>query len=112
MSEQIMRDNLLVLAQTFATAKGWALTTVSKLISGNQSLLEGFISGRISPRIKTYFGMVDKLRAEWPKGVKWPVTRDVPRPARVPYREPTKLPARGPGGKFLGKKVYKSRRHT
>ena len=112
MSEQIMRENLLVLAQTYATAKGWALTTVSKQIHGNQHFLQGFIAGNISTSIKTYHRMIDKLRAAWPTGVKWPITRDVPRPTRVAYREPLNLPKRGPGGKFLGKKVPKSRART
>ncbi len=109
MSEQIMRENLLVLAQTYATAKGWALTTVSKQIHGNQHFLEGVVSGNISTTIKTYHLMIDKLRANWPAGVKWPITRDVPRPTRTPYREPLDLPKRGPGGRFLEKKLYKSR---
>lgn len=109
MSEQIMRENLLVLAQTYATERGLALTTVSKQFHGNQSFLEGFISGKISTTVRTYFSMVDKFRAEWPKGLKWPETRSVPRPTRIAYREPTNLPTRGEGGKFLGKKVHKSR---
>lgn len=109
MSEHIMRENLLVVAQTYAAAKGWALTTVSKQIHGNQSFLEGFVSGRISVRIDTYHTMMDKFRAEWPPGAKWPVTRDIPAPKKLPYREPIDLPERGTGGKFLGKKVHKRR---
>lgn len=109
MSEQIMRENLLVLAQTYAIEKGWALTTVSKQIHGNQSFLEDFVAGKISTTLKTYHLMIDRLRDQWPTGLKWPTTREVPRPARVPYRAPVNLPARGPGGKFLGKKLYKRR---
>lgn len=110
MSERIMRENLLVLAQTYAIAKGWALTTVSKQIHGNQSFLEDYVAGNISTTIRTYHVMLDRLREHWPKGIKWPATRDVPRPTRVPYRAPANPPPRGPGGRFLGKKVYKSRR--
>ncbi len=110
MSEQIMRDNLLVLAQTYANAKGWALTTVSKQIHGNQHFLEGFVAGEISVTVKTYHGMIDKFRSDWPPGAKWPITRDIPAPKRLPYREPLDLPSRGPGGKFLGKKIPKVRK--
>lgn len=112
MSEEIMQQNLLVLTQTYATAKGLALTTVSKRIHGNQSFIDDFIAGKISTTIKTYFGMIERLRDEWPKGTKWPVTRDIPRPGKVAFRAPVPLPTRGPGGRFLGKKVPKSRSRT
>jgi hypothetical protein len=105
MSEQIMRQNLLVIAQTFATAKGWALATVSKQIHGNQAFLERYLAGEISTTIKTYFVMVDRLREAWPPGTKWPATLDVPRPKRVEYRRPANPTPRGAGGRFLGKKV-------
>jgi len=107
MSEQIMRENLFVIAQTFATAKGLALTTVSKRFHGNQNFLNDYVKGDISTTLKTYFGIIDKLREEWPTGTKWPETRSIPRPTRVAYRAPTDLPPRGDSGKFLGKKVHK-----
>lgn len=104
MSEEIMRANLLVLAQTYADAKGWQLTTVSKQIHGNQYFFRDFIAGKISTTLKTYFQMIDTLRLNWPVGLKWPVTRAIPHPSKVPHRT---LPGRGPGGKFLGKKLSK-----
>lgn len=101
-----MRANLLVLAQTYADAKGWQLTTVSKQIHGNQYFFRDFIAGEISTTLKTYFQMIDKLRLNWPVGLKWPATRAIPHPSKVPHRT---LPARGARGKFLGIKVDKSR---
>ena len=102
MSEQIMRDNLLVLAQTFATAKGWSLVTVSKKIHGNQRFLAEFTDGAVSTTLKTYYQMIDRLRADWPKGTRWPKLRDVPAPGQrtevVPH-------ARDASGKFLGKNI-------
>lgn len=79
MSEKIMRENLLVLAQTFATANGWSLSTVSKQIHGNQAFLAKFLEGEISTTIRTYDQMVDRLRRNWPKKTKWPKTRAIPK---------------------------------
>lgn len=116
MSEEIMRQNLLVLAQRYAegraTARGRpaALTTVSKKIHGNQKFLEKFLDGSVSTTIRMYFAMVEKLRKDWPEGVKWPETRPVPRLNRIPYRPATNQPPRGNNGRFLGKKVHKGSR--
>ncbi len=77
-----MRQNLLVLAQTYANARGWALTTVSKKIHGNQDFLAEFLAGRISTTIRTYYRMVDKLREDWPRGTPWPTTVTIPRPLK------------------------------
>jgi hypothetical protein len=111
MSEQIMRENLLVLAQTYATANGWSLSTVSKMIHGNQAFLSKFLAGEISTTIKTYYGMIEYLRMNWPKGTDWPVTQDIVRPMRrVSTRRD--LPPRDDDGKFLGKKVEKRGAHA
>lgn len=107
MSEKIMRENLFVVAQAYATAKGLALTTVSKQIHGNQHFLSKYIAGEISVQVQTYWLIVDRLRESFPTNASWPDTLDVPRLSRVP-REPSDPPLRGPGGKFLGKKVHKS----
>lgn len=100
-----MRSNLMALAQTFAIAKGWALATVSKRIHGDQAFLERYLQGNGSTTIKTYFTMVDRLRADWPPGVRWPKTVGVPKLTR---KRPTRrLPKRGARGLFLGKKLDK-----
>lgn len=102
MSEQLMRENLLVLAQTYATAKGWSLVTVSKKIHGNQRFLAEFTDGDVSTTLRTYYQMVDRLRADWPKGVKWPKLRDVPAPGQKAEAVPH---PRDETGKFLGKNI-------
>jgi hypothetical protein len=86
MSEQIMRENLLVLAQTYATAKGLSLNTVSKRFHGNQAFLADYLAGKpskkgrpISIAIKTYYDMVNKIRRDWPEGTPWPVTASIPK---------------------------------
>lgn len=79
MSEKIMRENLLVLAQAYADANGWALSTVSKKIHGRSEFLEKFAAGEMSTTIRTYYQMIDKLRADWPRKVPWPETASVPR---------------------------------
>lgn len=102
MSEQIMRENLFVLAQAFADAKGLSLTTVSKRIHGNQRFLEKYLAGEISTTIRIYYQMVRRLREAWPKGTAWPKTRDVPRPTRVDYETQSRsnVRKRGSDGKF------------
>lgn len=109
-SEQIMRQNLVTVAQTFAEAKGWSLSTVSKQIHGNQAFLAEYLVGNVSTTIKTYFLMLSRLRENWPADLAWPETRAVPRPKKLPYREPINLPVRGDLGRFLGKKVHKRAR--
>lgn len=79
MSEDTMRQNLLVLAQTYASARGLALTTVSKQIHGRDDFLALYLKGEMSPTLRTYFVMVNRLRSRWPRGTKWPLTRSVPK---------------------------------
>ena len=85
MSEQIMRENLLVLMQTYATANGLSLSTVSKKFHGNQAFLADYLIGKrskkgrpISVSIRTYYQMVNDVRREWPEGVPWPQTARIP----------------------------------
>ena len=106
-----MRENLLVIAQTYADAKGWSLATVSKQIHGNQSFLTEFMAGNVSCGIGTYEQMLDRLRVNWIAGLAWPKTRDVPAPKRRPYR-PAAETTRGPGGKFLPKRKKKGVRRA
>lgn len=79
MSEELMRQNLLVLAQTYANAKGWSLSTVSKQIHGNQAFLDKFLKGDVTTNLHTYFRMVNRMRREWPAGTKWPQTSPIPK---------------------------------
>lgn len=79
MSEDLMRQNLFALAQAYATAKGWSISTVSKQIHGNQAFLENFLKGEVSPTVRTYFLMINRLRENWPKGLKWPQTSAMPK---------------------------------
>ena len=102
-----MRSNLMVLAQAFADAKGWAMSTVSKRIHGDQAFLERYISEKGSTRIDTYFAMIERFRAEWPTGAPWPKTVEVPKLSRTPHKA---LPERGDSGKFLGKKLDRGSR--
>lgn len=77
MSEVALRDNLITLAQTFATARGLSLTTVSKQIHGKHNFLERYAKGEVSPRVDTYFFMIRHLRRNWPPGVSWPELRPI-----------------------------------
>lgn len=79
MSEKLMRENLLVLAQTYATARGLSLSTVSKQIHGNQGFLARYLDGSISTTIRTYYLMVNRLRKNWPPKTPWPKTAPLPK---------------------------------
>ena len=79
MSEETMRQNLLVLAQTYATAKGLALTTVSKQIHGRDDFLTLYLKGQMSPTVRTYHLVLNRLRSRWPRGTRWPQTRSIPK---------------------------------
>lgn len=77
--EEIMRSNLFAIAQTYATAKKQAMTTVSKNIHGNQNFLAQYLQGEVAPTVKTYFKMVNRFREDWPKGTPWPKTVAIPK---------------------------------
>lgn len=77
MSEDTMRQNLIALAQTYATAKGLAMTTVSKQIHGRDDFLAKYLAGEMSPTVRTYFVMLNRLRNRWPRGTPWPSTRSI-----------------------------------
>jgi hypothetical protein len=72
MSEEIMRQNMLAIAQTYASAKNQALPTVSKAFHGNQAFLGKYLAGEVAPTTETYWRMMDQFRQEWPEGVEWP----------------------------------------
>ena len=74
-----MRENLLVLAQTYASATGASLGAVSKKIHGNHAFLEKFLNGEISTTLSTYFLMINRLRRKWPRKTPWPKTVAVPK---------------------------------
>lgn len=109
MSEKIMRDNFVVLAQAYADATGLALATVSKRIHGKHTFLDNFIAGRASTTLVTYYAMVEKMRATWPKGAKWPATRTVPKLMRTEINDAVrterakKMPKRSESGRFVRK---------
>lgn len=79
MSDELMRQNMAVVAQAYANAKNLALTTVSKRFHGSSSFLTRYIAGASSPTIRQYFAILGRLREDWPKGVKWPRTAPIPR---------------------------------
>lgn len=85
--EDLMRNNLIAIAQRYADARGWSLATVSKEIHGNQAFFAQYLAGRMSPRLDTYFAMIEKFRARWPRGAKWPSTAPIPKLGKnVPER--------------------------
>lgn len=80
--EEMMRNNLIAIAQAYAEAKGQAMTTVSKNIHGNQNFLQQYLVGEVAPTVKTYFAMVNRFRHKWPKGTPWPKTVAIPKLGR------------------------------
>jgi len=72
-----MRSNLRALAYAFARARGHSLTTVSKHIHGSGEFFEKYFNGEGSTRIDTYFLMINRFRARWPKDLPWPEIEEV-----------------------------------
>ncbi len=79
MSEQTMRQNLFVIAQAYAEATRLSITTVSKKIHGNGDFFAGFLNGDLSTGVDTYYLMVNRFRARWPKNTPWPKTSPIPK---------------------------------
>jgi hypothetical protein len=79
MTEQTMRQNLFVIAQAYAEATGLSITTVSKKIHGNGDFFAGFLAGTLSCGVDTYFNLVNRFRARWPKNTPWPKTAGIPK---------------------------------
>jgi hypothetical protein len=72
--EDVMRQNLFAIAQTYASHRGITLSTLSNKIHGNHRFLERYLEGQISTTIRTYFQMINQLRVLWPDGLAWPKT--------------------------------------
>jgi hypothetical protein len=78
MSDSIMRENLMALANAYADATGLSLTTISKRIHGKQSFFAEYGAGKQTLRVNHYWYVIDRFREEWPDGTPWPKTRSIP----------------------------------
>jgi hypothetical protein len=76
-AEDTMRDNLRAIAWAYARENQLSLTTVSKQVHGSGEFFEKYFQGMVSTRVDTYFTMVNRFRARWPKGLPWPATQPV-----------------------------------
>lgn len=74
-----MRQNLFVIAQAYAEATGLSMVTVGKKIHGNGDFFGEFLNGDISCGVNTYYQLVNRFRARWPKGAPWPQTSPIGR---------------------------------
>lgn len=82
MSAEILRDNLLAIAETYGLAKGLSLDQVSKRFYGNVGCFRRFSHDDAAITTVKYYDMVDEFRKKWPDGVSWPRLRDIKRPQK------------------------------
>lgn len=87
MVEEIVRANLLAIVAAFCKATGRSLISVSKEFYGNRDFFAKLSSGTrlivgspsrpggFSISLRKLDMMLDKFRAEWPRGTPWPATR-------------------------------------
>lgn len=77
MSEQIIKENLLAIADAYAKATGFSIATISRQFHGNQAFLGDFKKGERSITVSKMEEMLAAFRAGWPPGAKWPPTRPI-----------------------------------
>jgi hypothetical protein len=73
----VCRDNLLLIADTYAKATGLPLDKVSKRFYGQNNFLSGFKKGNQSITLRKFDELVDKFRKDWPADTPWPHLRAV-----------------------------------
>lgn len=76
--ENRCKRRLMSLARAFAKAEDIPLVTVSRRVHGAAHFLESFERGEVTVTLSKYDEMVTTFRRSWPKGIKWPVRRNVP----------------------------------
>lgn len=70
---------LLALANGYAAARGYALSTVGKQAAGDARFFERLRDGDASWTARKYDQVVGWFSVNWPDGTEWP--DEVPRPA-------------------------------
>lgn len=78
MIEQTCRDNLIKVSIAYGKAarsrgKPLNIRQVSKRFYGNDAFLDKFRRGDVSMSLKKFDEIIEAFRAQWPKGVKWPL---------------------------------------
>lgn len=79
MTANIMRDNFLLIVAAYGVHKRMPETAISKKIYGNQAFMERYRKGEVSPTIRNYFAMIDKMAEDWPEDAPWPETMPIPK---------------------------------
>lgn len=61
-----------VLVTGYQRGTGLAIGTVSKKIYGNRNGISEILAGKKSPSLDKLDAVIETLRQQWPRGVKWP----------------------------------------
>ena len=77
MFRDAVAKNLLLIVGAYQKATGKSLSTISKQFYGRGDFLEKLKAGEHSISIDRLSSLLDQLRAEWPEGTPWPLTRPV-----------------------------------
>lgn len=78
MLEISARNNLISLAETFASATGVSLATIGKRALNDNTFLARIVHGQTFT-VRTYDRVVQWLSDNWPKDVAWPHSVDRPK---------------------------------
>ena len=70
-------DDIRLLAERYANARGIALSTLARLAVRNSTVFDRLDRGRVT--VRTLRDLVSYLSDRWPEGLEWP--SDIPRPA-------------------------------
>jgi hypothetical protein len=77
MISEICRDNLLALADSYASAERVPFSTVSKRFYGNTNFLRRFQNREVSISIDKFDEVIERFIAKWPPDAEWPLLRNV-----------------------------------
>lgn len=78
--EQTLREQLLFLANGYATATGVSEKTIGKRAINDNTFFDRLAEGN-GFTVKTYDRVVRWLSANWPRDLKWPTHIDRPAPS-------------------------------
>jgi hypothetical protein len=72
MLSEVFRDYLLKVAELYRVAEGLAMPTISNKFYGNAKFFDQYRAGECSISIDRYEAVVEKFKANWPKGLYFP----------------------------------------
>lgn len=76
-----IRNDLVAIAEGYASATNLSLSTVSRKFYGHRRFLENFGAGRSTITLSKLSEIVDKFDEAWPAAKRWPAVAILARPS-------------------------------